>query len=222
MQAHLYEFRIAASYDKWIFHGEEDDFVDTGGFNVGGLHMNHEDETNIEDEGADEMVCYYPGCVVNGVRYLVTSRDTQQTTQNSEVMVSGEHDNLEISFYGVLISIVELVYLFGHRGVVGYIQEKDVLEVQDEHVFYQRNESCNTVLRVQHDDLESELFHRDDINADVIEDPSLHEERMVTTQNMDDFICNEDEENETIDDYCSDEINELQSKDDSNLDHNIT
>ncbi|KAL5789757.1 hypothetical protein ACOSQ2_004645 [Xanthoceras sorbifolium] len=177
MQAHLYEFRIAASYDKWIFHGEEDDFVDTGGFNVGGLHMNHEDETNIEDEGADEMYDLMHDMLGS------TSKD---------------------------------------RGVVGYIQEKDVLEVQDEHVFYQRNESCNTVLRVQHDDLESELFHRDDINADVIEDPSLHEERMVTTQNMDDFICNEDEENETIDDYCSDEINELQSKDDSNLDHNIT
>ncbi|KAL5742962.1 hypothetical protein ACOSP7_029694 [Xanthoceras sorbifolium] len=55
MQAHLYEFGIVVSYDKWIFHGEEDEFVDTGGFNVGGLHMNHEEETNIEYEGDDEM-----------------------------------------------------------------------------------------------------------------------------------------------------------------------
>ncbi|KAL5785495.1 hypothetical protein ACOSQ2_007887 [Xanthoceras sorbifolium] len=235
VQAHLYEFGIAVSYDKWIFHGEEYEFVDTGGFNVGGLHINHENETNIEDEGDDEMyglmhdmlgstsndrvctetlpeydanpmsatdeenietlkiecahwyvlnncqevqpfldkhremlkgehntnnvdlmqqqlfpkwfeshmrqlrengsaeasdelyslsngpdfrVCYYPGCVVNGVRYLVTNRDAQRTTQNSGVMVPGEHDNLEISFYGVLISIVELVYLLGHRVIL--------------------------------------------------------------------------------------------------------
>ncbi|KAL5787411.1 hypothetical protein ACOSP7_004360 [Xanthoceras sorbifolium] len=195
MQAHLYEFRIAASYDKWIFHGEEDDFVDTGGFNVGGLHMNHEDETNIEDEGADEMYDLMHDMLGS------TSKDRVFTetlpNYNADLMSTTYKENIETL-------------------------KKDVLEVQDEHVFYQRNESCNTVLRVQHDDLESELFHRDDINADVIEDPSLHEERMVTTQNMDDFICNEDEENETIDDYCSDEINELQSKDDSNLDHNIT
>ncbi|KAL5831637.1 hypothetical protein ACOSQ4_016991 [Xanthoceras sorbifolium] len=476
VQAHLYEFGIAVSYDKWIFHGEEYEFVDTGGFNVGGLHMNHENETNIEDEGDDEMyglmhdmlgstsndrvctetlpeydanpivlhryktyvknkarpegsiaeayivnesltfcsmylhsietqfnrihrnddgglrtqslsifsqqaqpfggvhrselsrseiecahwyvlnncqevqpfldkhremlkrehdtnnvdlmqqqlfpkwfeshmrqlrengsaeasdelyslsngpdfrVCYYPGCVVNGVRYLVTNRDAQRTTQNSGVMVPGEHDNLEISFYGVLISIVELVYLLGHRVIlfkckwfdtnpkkkriqhdyhltsinvahtwyqedpfilaiqakqVFYvddpklglnwkvveemhhrglwdIQEKDVVEVQDEHVFYQQNESCDTVLKVQRDNLESQLFHRDDVNADVIQDPSLHEEMMVTTQNMDHYICDENEEDETIEDYCSDETNELQSEDDSDLDHNIS
>ncbi|KAL5827076.1 hypothetical protein ACOSQ4_018873 [Xanthoceras sorbifolium] len=314
VQAHLYEFGIAVSYDKWIFHGEEYEFVDTGGFNVGGLHMNHENETNIEDEGDDEIkhremlkrehntnnvdlmqqqlfpkwfeshmrqlrengsaeasdelyslsngpdfrVCYYPGCVVNGVRYLVTNRDAQRTTQNSGVMVLSEHDNLEISFYGVLISIVELVYLLGHRVIlfkypyilaiqakqVFYvddpklglnwkvieemhhrglwdIQEKDVVEVQYEHVFYQQNESCDTVLKVQHDNLESQLFHRDDVNADVIQDPSLHEEMMVTTQNMDHYICDENEEDETIEDYCSDETNELQSEDDSDLDHNI-
>ncbi|KAH7570483.1 hypothetical protein JRO89_XS05G0113100 [Xanthoceras sorbifolium] len=55
VQAYLYKFEIATSYDKWIFHGEEDEFVDTGGFIVGGLHMNHEYETNIEAEGGDEM-----------------------------------------------------------------------------------------------------------------------------------------------------------------------
>ncbi|KAL5762387.1 hypothetical protein ACOSP7_018651 [Xanthoceras sorbifolium] len=79
---------------------------------------------------------------------------------------------------------------------MGY-SRKGLLQVQDQHVFYQQNESCDTILTVQHDDLESQLFHRDDVNADIIEDPSLREERKVTTQNMDDFICNEDEEDET-------------------------
>ncbi|KAL5740816.1 hypothetical protein ACOSQ2_029996 [Xanthoceras sorbifolium] len=108
-----------------------------------------------------------------------------------------------------------------HRGLWD-IQQKDVLEVQDEHVFYQQNESCDTVLKVQCDNLDSQLFHRDDVNADVIQDPTLHEEMMVTTQNMNDFICDEDEEDETIENYCSDETNELQSEDDSDLDHIIS
>ncbi|KAL5789219.1 hypothetical protein ACOSQ2_004107 [Xanthoceras sorbifolium] len=108
-----------------------------------------------------------------------------------------------------------------HRGLWD-IQQKDVLEVQDEHVFYQQNESCDTVLKVQCDNLESQLFHRDDVNADVIQDPSLHEEMMVTTQNTNDFICDEEEEDETIEDYSSDETNELQYEDDSDLDHNIS
>ncbi|KAL5786944.1 hypothetical protein ACOSP7_003893 [Xanthoceras sorbifolium] len=205
------------------------------------------DELYSLSNGPDFRVCYYPGCVVNGVRYLVT------------IMMPGEHDNLEISFYGVLISIVELVYLLGHHVIlfkypfilaiqakqVFYvddpklglnwkvveemhhrglwdIQQKDVLEVQDEHVFYQQNESCDTVLKVQCDNLESQLFHRDDVNADVIQDPSLHEEMMVTTQNTNDFICDEEEEDETIEDYSSDETNELQYEDDSDLDHNIS
>ncbi|KAL5807334.1 hypothetical protein ACOSQ4_030067 [Xanthoceras sorbifolium] len=63
---------------------------------------------------------------------------------------------------------------------------------------------------------------KDDVNADVIQDPTLHEEMMVTTQNMNDFICDEDEEDETIENYCSDETNELQSEDDSDLDHDIS
>ncbi|KAL5809536.1 hypothetical protein ACOSQ3_030227 [Xanthoceras sorbifolium] len=162
------------------------------------------DELYSLSNGPDFRVCYYPECVVNGVRYLVTSRDAQRTTQNSGIMVPSEHDNLEISFYGVLISIVELCKWFDtnpkkkriqhdyhltsinvahtwykkypfilaiqakqvfyvddpklglnwkaveemhHRGLWD-IQQKDVLEVQDEHVFYQQNESCDTVLKV--------------------------------------------------------------------------
>ncbi|KAK1568179.1 hypothetical protein Q3G72_021432 [Acer saccharum] len=35
--------------------GKKSDFVDTGGFNVGGLHTNHKEPTHIEDEDADEV-----------------------------------------------------------------------------------------------------------------------------------------------------------------------
>ncbi|KAK3206782.1 hypothetical protein Dsin_020828 [Dipteronia sinensis] len=172
--------------------------------------------------GPDFRVRCHPGCVVNGILYLVTSRDEQRTTQNSGVMMPDEHDSNDISFYGVLISVVELVYLFSHqhRGLWD-IQEKDVIEVQDEQQFYQQNESSDTVLMVQHDDIDSQLFHRDDVNADMIEDQILHKERMVTNENMDDFICDEVEEDQTIEDYYSDDETELVFDDDSDIDHNI-
>ncbi|KAK3206780.1 hypothetical protein Dsin_020826 [Dipteronia sinensis] len=55
VQAHLYNFGISASYDKWIFHWKKSDFVDTGGLNEGGLHTNHKEQTYIEDEDANEV-----------------------------------------------------------------------------------------------------------------------------------------------------------------------
>ena len=39
VQIHLFQFWIASSYQKWIFHDEEDDIVDTNEFNVGEMHM---------------------------------------------------------------------------------------------------------------------------------------------------------------------------------------
>ncbi|KAH7576022.1 hypothetical protein JRO89_XS02G0278700 [Xanthoceras sorbifolium] len=256
-----------SSYDKWIFHIEEDEFVDTGGFNVRGLHMNHENETNIDDEGDDEMyglmhemlgstsndrliyraLHHYKTYVKNKARpegsiaeaYIVNESLTfcSMYLHSIETQFNRIHQNNDGGLRTQGLSIFsQQAQPFGgvHRSKLSQleiecahwglwdIQQKDVLEVQDEHVFYQQNESCDTVLKVQCDNLESQLFHRDDVNADVIQDPSLHEEMMVTTQNTNDFICDEEEEDETIEDYSSDETNELQYEDDSDLDHNIS
>ncbi|KAL5800862.1 hypothetical protein ACOSQ3_032494 [Xanthoceras sorbifolium] len=165
VQAHLYEFGIAASYDKWIFHGEEDAFVDTGGFIVGGLHMNHEDETNIDVEGGDEMYDLMHDMLGSTLKVRVIIETLPE--YNADLMSTTDEENIET-----------LSTLFSEA-------------------------RRNLLPGLQSDDLESQLFHRDDVNADMIEDPSLHEERTVTTQNMDDFICNEDEEDETIENYYS-------------------
>ncbi|KAK3206791.1 hypothetical protein Dsin_020837 [Dipteronia sinensis] len=47
------------------------------------------DELYSSSRGPDFRVRCLPGCVVNGIRYLVTSCDEQRTTQNCGVMMPG-------------------------------------------------------------------------------------------------------------------------------------
>ena len=68
--------------------------------------------------GSDLRVFCYSGCNVNGVRYHVEERDDGLLTQNSGIVVRGEHDNDEIDFYGVLTDVIELQYIFNFRVVL--------------------------------------------------------------------------------------------------------
>lgn len=57
----------------------------------------------------------YTACIVNGVRFVVHTRDDNRTTQNSGIVVPGLDDSL---FYGQLEEIVELHYLSGYSVVL--------------------------------------------------------------------------------------------------------
>ncbi|KAK1416898.1 hypothetical protein QVD17_26017 [Tagetes erecta] len=57
----------------------------------------------------------YSACIVNGVRFVVHSRDVRRTTQNSGVLSVGE-DNTP--FYGQLEEIIELNYLDSYSVVI--------------------------------------------------------------------------------------------------------
>ncbi|GJU43355.1 signal peptide peptidase-like protein 2 [Tanacetum coccineum] len=57
---------------------------------------------------------YYTSCIVNGVKFVVRSRDERLITQNSGVSTPGENGSM---FYGLLEEIVELNYLT-HQKVV--------------------------------------------------------------------------------------------------------
>ena len=50
----------------------------------------------------------YPMCKVNGVQFICEQRDSRKRTQNSGVMVHGGRNGVD--YYGVLDSVVELVY----------------------------------------------------------------------------------------------------------------
>ena len=57
--------------------------------------------------GAEINACTYTSCIVNGVRFMVVSRDAQRTTQNSGVSVEGENGE---KYYGQLEEIIEVRY----------------------------------------------------------------------------------------------------------------
>lgn len=65
--------------------------------------------------GSDFNAYSYTACIVNGVRFVVHSRDTRRTTQNSGVAVPGCDG---FTFYGQLEDIVELCYLGGYSVVL--------------------------------------------------------------------------------------------------------
>ena len=50
----------------------------------------------------------YPMCKVNGVQFICEQRDNRRRTQNSGVMAYGGRNGVD--YYGVLDSVVELVY----------------------------------------------------------------------------------------------------------------
>ncbi|KAD5508306.1 hypothetical protein E3N88_16009 [Mikania micrantha] len=57
----------------------------------------------------------YTACIVNGVRFVVHSRDVRRTTQNSGVVTIGEYGT---HFYGQLDEIIELNYVNSYSVVV--------------------------------------------------------------------------------------------------------
>ncbi len=67
-------------------------------------------------KGPDRRVCKYPGCIINGHRFRTMKRDANKNTQNSGIVVKGDHNGEEIYFFGVLKDVIELSYL-GQRRV---------------------------------------------------------------------------------------------------------
>ena len=55
----------------------------------------------------------YPMCKVNGVQFICEQRDSRKRTQNSGVMAHGGRNGVD--YYGVLHSVVELVYAEGMK-----------------------------------------------------------------------------------------------------------
>ncbi|XP_058202924.1 uncharacterized protein LOC131317385 [Rhododendron vialii] len=68
--------------------------------------------------GPEPIINTYSGCISNGVRFLTIEWDNRHTTQNSGVVVEGEHEGQTINFYGFLTKVWEMAYLFGHRVVL--------------------------------------------------------------------------------------------------------
>lgn len=68
-------------------------------------------------QGPDIRVTRYPGCIVNGVKFLTKDRDMRRKGQNSGVRVEGEYNGQSADYFGVLTEIVQLKYR-GNKHVV--------------------------------------------------------------------------------------------------------
>lgn len=60
----------------------------------------------------------YSGCISNGIRFHTKDRDSHRKSQNSGVMVEGDHEGKTIGFYGNLCRVWELNYICGRRVVL--------------------------------------------------------------------------------------------------------
>ena len=66
--------------------------------------------------GPDKRATHYHCYNVNGFRFRTKQRDDGKKTQNSGVMVRGEYQNM--SYYGLIIDIIELRYTKGNSVVL--------------------------------------------------------------------------------------------------------
>ena len=62
-------------------------------------------------KGPQKTVSRMTACTINGHRFHTKDRETRRKSQNSGVVVQGDHQGEIIDFYGVLIDIIELSYL---------------------------------------------------------------------------------------------------------------
>lgn len=79
--------------------------------------------------GPDNRIQRFTGCMVNGYRFHTHSRENGRQTQNSGIVVKGEHGNNVIDFYGMLQDIFEVQYLGDNKKTL--IFECDWYKVDD-------------------------------------------------------------------------------------------
>ncbi|CAN1289717.1 hypothetical protein LINPERPRIM_LOCUS20406 [Linum perenne] len=71
-------------------------------------------------------VTKYTGCIINGVRFHTKDREMRRKTQNSGIVVEGNHLDEIIHFYGVLVDIIELDYVRDKHIYLFYCDRYDV------------------------------------------------------------------------------------------------
>ncbi|KAK9194114.1 hypothetical protein WN944_004816 [Citrus x changshan-huyou] len=212
--------------------------------------LRDEGSSTINDElyalacGPDVRVFSYSDCIVNGVRFLVTSRDEHRTTQNNGVMVPGEHDNEEIDFYGALkdpfvlaIQAQQVSYTDDPKLGVGWkvvekVQHRGLWDVQEKEMLnedengrwsaneqvYQQNESSDFVFFVQLEHPNAQLYNRNDVAPQVISS-NVYVEKARDHDANDFKLVEEEDEDETMEEYFSSSEEELNKNyDDSDID----
>ena len=69
-------------------------------------------------KGPQKTISRMSGCTINGHRFHTKVRERRRKSQNSGVLVQGDHQGEIIDFYGVLIDIIELYYIGRNRVLI--------------------------------------------------------------------------------------------------------
>ncbi|XP_071939969.1 uncharacterized protein [Coffea arabica] len=165
--------------------------------------------------GLDIRTTMYPGCIVNGVKFLTKERDSRRKTQNSGIRTEEEHNNEIIGFYGIVNEVMQLRYrgnyqatpvfyvkdtkLGGDWHVVlvadhRYIWDPSLFQPTDEndpedafgnHEAYQQNRCSEIMFEVQ--DYEAFSLDRADVDPETIDSEDNAPSDKAENE-LDDFI----------------------------------
>ena len=68
--------------------------------------------------GPDDRVTSHGGYIVNGVKFLVKSRDDNRKTQNCGVTALGTHNGVEEDYYGYVDEVLDFSFIKGYRVIL--------------------------------------------------------------------------------------------------------
>nr|KAJ0194332.1 hypothetical protein LSAT_V11C800438730 [Lactuca sativa] len=86
--------------------------------------MHEQNSSAIDEElyalfrGPDDRVTTHGGYIVNGVKFLVKSRDDHRKTQNCGVTALGIHDGIEEDYYGYVDEVLEFSFIKGYQVIL--------------------------------------------------------------------------------------------------------
>ena len=241
----------------------------------------------------DRRIHSYPGCMVNGVKFLNKGRDDKRATQNSGICVRSSHRGHEMDFYGVLLNVYELRYNKGCRAILfeckwfdidqrrkrikrennivsintgfeWYKTEPFILATQARQVYYlddlknrstwkvaykvnhrhlwdvptredgvdeftrnevvnegiyQESHSSDTQFSCEQPDIESQSLDRVDVDPEIVHVDPIERQKRVAAEEGFNFICDDGEEDEVLEDYESEE--KITSDEDSDLEYHM-
>ncbi|KAJ9538671.1 hypothetical protein OSB04_031404 [Centaurea solstitialis] len=88
------------------------------GLRVNNCQQPFASEIRILSRGPLSFVNQFSGCMVNGYMFHTQSREKDRKTQNSGVVVRGDHGENVIDFYGILEEVLEVEYLGENKRVL--------------------------------------------------------------------------------------------------------
>ncbi|KAK9267622.1 hypothetical protein L1049_010053 [Liquidambar formosana] len=164
--------------------------------------------------GPDSRVRRYSACIVNGFRFHIEAREKHRGTQNSGLVVKGEHQSEEVDFYGVLINIIALSYCGGNQVFLFKCDWWDIgnkkagIRKDDHFMSVNKSRKCDTWQVVQ------KAQPRNSYDVPEVEEEDIEVDKVKGSMGTDyAYQLNESNENDRIVKYDDRELDPLHRDD---------